>query len=94
MLKRESELVSNLERIGLGFLFGGACGNLLDRFTIGKVTDFLDFTFINFPVFNMADVFIDIGIGLIIISMMRENATASQAKTQSQEKPITHDCQG
>jgi signal peptidase II len=86
MLKRESTLVSNVERCGLGFLFGGACGNLLDRFSQGRVTDFIEFTFITFPVFNCADVCIDIGIGLILIAMMMENS--AQAK---EGKPILND---
>lgn len=55
------------EQAGMGFLLGGALGNLLSRLTAGKVIDFLDFAFINFPVFNLADVFIDIGLLLIII---------------------------
>lgn len=77
VLKRESSMVSNVERAGLGFLFGGACGNLLDRFSQGQVTDFIEFTFINFPVFNCADVFIDIGIGLILIAMLSEKSEKS-----------------
>ena len=92
MLKRESTLVSNVERIGLGFLFGGACGNLLDRFSQGRVTDFIEFTFINFPVFNCADVFIDIGIGLILIVMMSENSARQQAEsTGPQESNAQHE---
>lgn len=99
MLRRESSLVSNVERVGLGFLFGGACGNLLDRFSQGKVTDFLEFTFINFPVFNCADVFIDVGIGLILIAMLRENSArpAKEAITQealTQETSAQHDLGG
>jgi signal peptidase II len=59
-----------LERTGFGCLIGGALGNLFDRYTRGRVTDFLDFTFINFPVFNAADVLIDVGIGLLILSTL------------------------
>lgn len=59
-----------LDRIGLGCLIGGAAGNLCDRFLFGRVTDFLEFTFFNFPVFNAADVLIDAGIGLMIIGSM------------------------
>jgi signal peptidase II len=61
---------SNLERFGLALLLGGALGNLGDRYMYGRVTDFLDFMFIDFPIFNLADVLIDIGVGLIIISNM------------------------
>ena len=38
-----------LEKIGAGLILGGAFGNLYDRFTLGRVTDFLQFTFIDFP---------------------------------------------
>lgn len=59
-----------LEKIGTGLLLGGALGNLFDRFTVGQVTDFLQFTFIDFPIFNVADSLIDVGIGLIFIDLM------------------------
>ena len=94
VLKRESKLVSNVERIGLGFLFGGACGNLFDRFSQGRVTDFIEFTFINFPVFNCADIFIDIGIGLILIAMMSEKSAQPDQKSDLQpatESAAQHD---
>lgn len=51
-----------LEQIGYGLLLGGALGNGIDRFVAGSVVDFLDFRIIRFPVFNFADVFINIGI--------------------------------
>lgn len=68
-LKREgqAEKPDCLERLGIGFILGGACGNLYNRFTLGKVTDFLEFSFISFPVFNIADVSIDIGLVLILL---------------------------
>jgi signal peptidase II len=56
--------------VSLGFILGGALGNLIDRYFVGEVTDFLNFTF--WPVFNIADSFIIIGFCLIIIIMLRE----------------------
>lgn len=53
--------------IAFGFLLGGACGNIIDRFYQGFVTDFIEFSQFDFPVFNMADIFIDIGIVLLLI---------------------------
>lgn len=50
------------EQWGYGFIFSGAFGNGIDRFAAGKVVDFLDFRLISFPIFNMADVFINMGI--------------------------------
>lgn len=60
-----------LEEIGMAMVLGSAFGNLLDRYLFGHVTDFLEFQFIRFPVFNVADVLIDVGIGLALIAMMR-----------------------
>ena len=44
----------------LALIFGGALGNFYDRLTQGQVTDFLDFHF--WPVFNLADSFITVGL--------------------------------
>ena len=50
------------EQLGYGFILAGAFGNGIDRFLFEYVVDFLDFRLIGFPVFNLADVFINIGI--------------------------------
>lgn len=60
-----------LERIGAGILIGASLGNLFDRFWQGYVTDFISLSFINFPVFNIADVLIDVGIALIMIAVLK-----------------------
>ena len=54
--------------IGLALIFGGAVGNLIDRFIYGKVVDFLDFYLgtYHWPAFNMADSAITIGMGILI----------------------------
>jgi signal peptidase II len=57
-----------VELIGLSCIIGGSLGNLTDRFTQGHVTDFLEFAFFSFPVFNVADTFINIGLGLVLIA--------------------------
>lgn len=53
--------------IAWGLLLGGTGGNLIDRLFLGSVTDFFEFAFIDFPVFNFADIFIDTGAFLIIL---------------------------
>jgi len=63
----------NTERAAIGFLLGGAVGNLIDRFAYGKVTDFIEFAFVNFPIFNVADICIDIGIGLLYIALWQKH---------------------
>lgn len=58
-----------LEKWGYGLIIGGAFGNLFDRVVYGYVIDFLDFYIFkyDFPVFNIADCGIVIGVLLIIL---------------------------
>src|SRR4030043_1470479 len=56
--------------VSLGFILGGAVGNLIDRYFLGEVTDFINLIFI--PVFNIADSSLIIGFCLIIIIIIRE----------------------
>ena len=51
-----------VEVIALALIFGGALGNLLDRLLYGYVIDFIQLEFVNFPIFNFADIFINLGI--------------------------------
>lgn len=70
VLKSILRLNSTFYNICLGFILGGALGNLIDRFLVGEVTDFINLTFI--PVFNIADGSIVIGFSLIIILMLKK----------------------
>lgn len=65
------------EQVSFGFLLGGALGNGIDRLVAGQVVDFLQFAFINFPVFNLADVFINIGVGCLLVVLFRNPPTAN-----------------
>jgi len=56
--------------IGLSFTVGGGIGNMIDRTIKGFVVDFFDFTLIDFAVFNVADTFICIGVGLIFLDVL------------------------
>lgn len=62
----------------LGLLTGGALGNLIDRLRFGKVVDFLDFRF--WPVFNLADVAIVTGVGLLIFELFRRPELKAEQK--------------
>lgn len=53
---------------GLSLILGGGAGNLIDRFRFRSVVDFLHFSF--WPVFNVADIAITVGVGLIIINLL------------------------
>lgn len=63
----EKNKFSLIQIICWGLLLGGTDGNLIDRLFRSSVTDFIDFTIINFPVFNFADIFIDVGAFIIIV---------------------------
>jgi signal peptidase II len=52
--------------LALGLVTAGAVGNLIDRVALGWVTDFFEFGFIEFPVFNIADSAIVIGVGILM----------------------------
>lgn len=57
---------------GLSLIFGGAIGNLIDRFRFGKVVDFLDFSIggYHWPAFNIADSAITVGIIIFIVHLV------------------------
>lgn len=60
--------------ISLGLVLGGAIGNFIDRLLEGEVVDFIDvfiFTY-NFPIFNVADMALVIGVGLMMIYFILE----------------------
>ncbi|MFM7268512.1 MAG: signal peptidase II [Cyanobium sp.] len=57
-------------RLGLGFLLGGAIGNGLDRWREGVVTDFLALVPVSFPVFNLADVAINLAVACFLLDQL------------------------
>ena len=63
---------ANYERLPLAFIIGGAVGNLVDRVRFGAVVDFLDFHIggAHWPAFNVADIFICVGVGLYILNWL------------------------
>ncbi|WP_313997576.1 signal peptidase II [uncultured Paenibacillus sp.] len=66
---REQKLLSS----ALALILAGALGNFVDRARNGEVVDMLEFTFINYPVFNVADVFIVTGVIMVMIDTIRQS---------------------
>lgn len=60
-----------LVRTGLWLIAGGGLGNLYDRLATGSVSDFIEFAFVRFAVFNVADVCICVGTGLVLLGVLR-----------------------
>lgn len=79
-----SKSKTKLETVSYLLVIGGAIGNFIDRINLNYVIDFLDFYIFkyDFPVFNLADCFLTIGVGLYIISFILENRHAKN-KTNS-----------
>lgn len=69
-------LVHNINNTSKKFLFllslftAGIFGNLYERLTLGYVRDFFEFTFVEFPIFNISDIFITISVIGFIVSIL------------------------
>lgn len=59
-----------MEALSLSFIVGGGIGNMIDRTVLGYVVDMIDCRFINFAVFNVADSFVCIGAGVMILYLV------------------------
>jgi signal peptidase II len=76
-------------RIAMCLQLGGAAGNLIDRFLFGHVTDFISIG--DFPVFNVADSSITIGVAILIIGVWlqeRQNKKKTSFQEEICSKPL------
>lgn len=88
------EFAHPLCRWSMTVLLGGALGNMIDRFRLGYVVDMFDLEFIDFPIFNVADCFICVGIFFfalyIIFEAVNERRRAkAAAEVESDENDKT-----
>lgn len=79
-----AEATATLERVALGLILGGACGNGLDRLLHGHVVDFLDFVFgtWRYWTFNLADSCIVVGAILFGISLLKAKRAPEPAAAE------------
>lgn len=59
-------------KLSLGMIVGGGIGNMIDRTFLGYVIDFIDFRLINFAIFNVADSFITVGAGVMMVYLIND----------------------
>ncbi len=59
-----------LGTVALAMIVSGGIGNMIDRTALGYVVDFIDFTLINFAVFNFADTIVCVGAGLLVLAIL------------------------
>ena len=76
-----------LERVAWTLVLGGGIGNLIDRIATGVVVDYINVLFMNFAIFNFADICVCVGVGLLMVwvlfdSYFKEKAERS-VKTES-----------
>ncbi|WP_239617347.1 signal peptidase II [Cohnella mopanensis] len=78
----------------LAMILGGAVGNFLDRALFGEVVDFLQFNFgsYTFPIFNLADSAICVGVALVILdsllTMKQENKSNGNGEQPQEQQPV------
>ena len=74
-----------LVQITLAMIIGGGIGNMIDRILLGYVIDFIDFTLIDFAVFNVADSFVTVGafllMGYLVWEIIRDSRAAKTTLT-------------
>ncbi len=86
--------------VAISFIIGGGIGNMIDRTLMGYVVDFVDFRLINFAVFNVADIFVCVGCGLMFLWLFKfaefdddKKPSAQPAVTeQNEETDDASDC--
>ncbi|HWR22349.1 MAG TPA: signal peptidase II [Feifaniaceae bacterium] len=62
--------IHTLMRISLALILAGALGNLIDRVALGYVRDMLEFAFVNFAIFNVADAAVTVGAVLLALDVL------------------------
>ena len=70
-----------LETCALSLIAAGGIGNAIDRFVNGFVVDFIDLTFMDFPVFNIADIGVTCGFVLLVIGYLLATRPPSRKET-------------
>lgn len=87
LIKKE-ENINKLGILSLGCILGGIFGNLIDRILHHGVIDYLSFTIFNydFPIFNLADIGITVGIVVLMISMLIEKDSSSPKYRKKSKK--------
>lgn len=68
--------------VTLGLVAGGGIGNLIDRVSRGWVCDFLATSFVDFPVFNVADIFVCCGVAATVVAMYLWERSLEQDKAR------------
>ena len=79
-----------LTGLGLSMIVGGGIGNQIDRIINGYVVDFIEFRFVDFAVFNVADSFVTVGAVIVIICaiFVDKNLFSDKKKKEKSDMPV------
>lgn len=81
--RRKGELIGRpVMATGLALLVAGAIGNGIDRMVFREVTDFFDLQFVNFAIFNVADIAINVAVGLMVLSALFEGRNVKEGQQE------------
>ena len=84
-IKLPHDRVHNAIRFSLVLIAAGGIGNSIDRLLNGFVVDFLRFDFINFPIFNVADIYVVVGtilMGILVIFFVKDEKPEKKEGTE------------
>lgn len=85
-------------RISLAFIIGGGIGNMIDRIAFGSVIDFIELPFLwlpvlnmYFPIFNIADSFVTVGVVILVVCLIRMQILEIRAEKRKRESGSQND---
>ena len=73
-------------RTSLRLIISGAIGNMIDRILLGYVVDLFDFRLINFPIFNVADILLCVGVGMMVLYILFMEPKIEKTKNTKAKK--------
>ena len=76
-------------RLGLAFIIGGACGNLIDRLVAGKVLDFITTPWAITGVFNVADIAINMGMIITLVGVLVQGQHFKEEEAVADEDVVS-----
>lgn len=79
VMQRKRWITKRFEWVCIAAIAGGGVGNMIDRLARGYVTDMIEFDFVRFPVFNVADCFITVGCFALLFYTIFFDRSSGQA---------------
>lgn len=72
--------------VGVTMILGGGVGNLIDRFEQGYVVDYIETLFVDFPVYNFADICVTVGVAIVCVCLIYDIIQEEKQKKNAKEE--------